>query len=347
METKNEDYVEHIFNADSHDVIFFITDKGFMYNLNVYEIPEGNRTGKGRAINNMIRIETGEKIRAMLTVSPDDFDDAGKYIFMATRKGIVKKTELAAFKNLRRVGIRALVIEDDDDLIGAAITTDGDEVVLSSHLGLACRFSQCAEEVRPMGRAARGVTGMRFKLDGDYLVGMAIIREQVGEDDENSAEDAEEEITASGEPEILVVTTGGMGKRSRVATYRRTHRGANGVTSIRLREGETVIAAVQVFPGDELICTTERGQLTRLPVDEIRTVGRASYGVRIMNLRAGDNITGVVRVINVEGQNNGNGETDDYVENDAVTAENTTDNSVAVPAENADTGVTDDNGAEQ
>ena len=198
-----------------------------------------------------------------------------------------------------------------------------------------------------MGRAARGVTGMRFKLDGDYLVGMAIIREQVGEDDENSAEDAEEEITASGEPEILVVTTGGMGKRSRVATYRRTHRGANGVTSIRLREGETVIAAVQVFPGDELICTTERGQLTRLPVDEIRTVGRASYGVRIMNLRAGDNITGVVRVINVEGQNNGNGETDASVENDAVTAENTTDNSVAVPAENADTGVTDDNGAEQ
>lgn len=310
METKEEDHVEHLFNADSHDLIFFFTDRGFMYWLNVYEIPEGSRTGKGKAIVNMIKIEPGEKICAMLTVSQDEFNDPNKYIVMASRRGYIKKSELALFKNLRRVGLRALVIEDDDDLIGAGISENGNEILLSTRLGMACLFDQNDEQIRPMGRTARGVTGMRFKIPGDDVVSLEIIREHVSSDeepaDENETEtevevdvDDEAPVYGSG-PEVLVVTDGGMGKRSYVSTYRKTNRGAKGVVNIRLREGESVLSVIQITEEDEILLTTERGQLVRIPAKEIRRVGRASKGVRIMNLNAGDRITGVAKLIEVD-----------------------------------------------
>lgn len=310
METKEEDHVEHLFNADSHDLIFFFTDRGFMYWLNVYEIPEGSRTGKGKAIVNMIKIEPGEKICAMLTVSQDEFNDPNKYIVMASRRGYIKKSELALFKNLRRVGLRALVIEDDDDLIGAGISENGNEILLSTRLGMACLFDQNDEQIRPMGRTARGVTGMRFKIPGDDVVSLEIIREHVYSDeepaDENETEtevevdvDDEAPVYGSG-PEVLVVTDGGMGKRSYVSTYRKTNRGAKGVVNIRLREGESVLSVIQITEEDEILLTTERGQLVRIPAKEIRRVGRASKGVRIMNLNPGDRITGVAKLVEVE-----------------------------------------------
>ena len=310
METKEEDHVAHLFNADSHDLIFFFTDRGFMYWLNVYEIPEGARTGKGKAIINMIKVEPGERICAMLTVSQDDINDPGNYIVMASRRGFIKKAELALFKNLRRTGIRALVIEEDDDLIGAAISRNGDEVLLSTKLGMACRFDQNDEQIRPMGRTARGVTGMRFKLEDDEVVSLEIIHEPSYDEPENlsdaeaenavDAADVDAEDVYSTGPEVLVVTDGGMGKRSCVNTYRKTNRGARGVTNIRLREGEHVLSVVQVCSSDELLLTTERGQLVRIPISEIRRVGRASKGVKIMNLNANDRITGVARIIEVE-----------------------------------------------
>ncbi len=312
METKEEDHVEHLFNADSHDLIFFFTDRGFMYWLNVYEIPEGSRTGKGRAITNMIKVEPGEKICAMLTVGPDEFDEPNKYIVMASRRGYIKKTELALFKNLRRTGLRALVIEDDDDLIGAGISENGNEILLSTRLGMACLFDQDDDQIRPMGRTARGVTGMRFKLEGDGVVGMEVIREHIYDDAEitgdaetevevetDSELDDEAPVYGSG-PEILVVTDGGMGKRSYVSTYRKTNRGAKGVVNIRLREGESVLSVIQITEEDEILLTTERGQLVRIPADEIRRVGRASKGVRIMNLNSGDRITGVAKLVRVD-----------------------------------------------
>ena len=310
METKEEDHVEHLFNADSHDLIFFFTDRGFMYWLNVYEIPEGARTGKGKAIVNMIKIEPGEKICAMLTVSQDEFNDPNKYIVMASRRGYIKKSELALFKILRRVGLRALVIEDDDDLIGAGISENGNEILLSTRLGMACLFDQNDEQIRPMGRTARGVTGMRFKIPGDDVVSLEIIREHVYSDeepaDENETEtevevdvDDEAPVYGSG-PEVLVVTDGGMGKRSYVSTYRKTNRGAKGVVNIRLREGESVLSVIQITEEDEILLTTERGQLVRIPAKEIRRVGRASKGVRIMNLNPGDRITGVAKLIEVD-----------------------------------------------
>ncbi len=283
METKEEDYVEHLFNADSHDMIFFFTDRGVMHWLNVYEIPEGSRTSRGKAVVNMIKVEPGEKIRAMLTVCKDDIENPDKFLLTATRKGWVKKTSLSAFRHLRKMGIRALIIEDDDDLIEADIVNTGDEVLLSTREGLACWFD--LDEVRATGRASRGVTGMRYKIDGDQLVGMVVIRRS--------------EMGPEDEPEVLVVSDGGMGKRSLVSSYRKTRRGARGVVNMKLREGEKVLSTVLVQPGDELILTTENGLMVRIPADEIRTLGRASQGVRIISFKGDDTLTGIARVVEV------------------------------------------------
>ncbi len=291
MGTKEEDYVEHLFNADSHDLIFFITDRGIMHWLNVYEIPEGVRVGKGKAVVNMIRIEPGEQIRAMITVGKEDVERDDLFMMVATRRGYIKKTALSAFKNLRKVGIRALKIEEDDDLIGAGISNGSNEIILSTAKGMACRFDE--SDVRAMGRVSRGVTGLRFKIEGDCIVSMEIVEH--GEDAET-----DEEAEQGGGPELLVVSDGGMGKRSYVSNYRKTRRGAKGVVNIRLREGEQVVSAIQICDQDELILTTEKGQVVRIPANEIRTIGRASKGVRIMNLAKGDSITGVAKILEID-----------------------------------------------
>ena len=329
METKEDDHVAQLFNADSHDIIFFITDRGFMYWLNVYDIPEGARTGKGKAIVNLIKIEQGEQIRAMLTLKKEMFDMPNLSIVMATRNGVVKKTALSQFKNLRKVGLRALIIEEGDDLIGAEIASGADEVILSSAKGMACRFAE--SQIRAMGRAARGVTGIRFKIDGDYLVSMEVVpgegspeeliipavedeivetaeteeiadyAEDIAEEETDETEETDDAVIEdNGKPQLLVVTSGGMGKRSYVEKYRLTKRGAKGVRNLNLDENELVVAAIRVKHGDELLITTQRGQIIRIPVDEIRIVGRSSKGVRIMNLRKGDVITSVSCIVPVD-----------------------------------------------
>ena len=329
MKTKDEDHVAHLFNADSHDIIFFFTDKGFMYWLNVYGIPEGVRTGNGKAIVNLIKIEPGEQIKAMLTLNKSMFDMENMSIVMATRNGVVKKTALSQFKNLRNVGLRALIIEEGDDLIGAELASGTDEVILSTAKGMACRFVET--DIRSMGRAARGVTGIRFKIEDDYIVSMEVVPGEnaeaalnaapIDDDAELPADDAAEDVADdvnedaveadddaeteedNGKPQLLVVTSGGMGKRSYVDKYRLTRRGAKGVKNMNLDEGETVVAALRVKEDDELLITTERGQITRIPVSEIRKVGRNSKGVRIMNLRKNDRITSVSCIVQVEVEN--------------------------------------------
>ncbi len=331
METKDEDHVEHLFNADSHDIILFFTNKGVMHWLNVYEIPEGARTGKGKAIVNLIKVEPDEQIRAMLTIKKSMFDENEELcIAMATKCGVIKKTPLSQFRHLRKIGIRALSIDEGDDLIGADLVAPTDEIILSTAKGMACRFK--SSDVRAMGRTARGVTGLRFKIEGDWIVSMEVVpsddetvqppvdadetedqaEEPVidetpetasdAEDLDSEEEDSGESLEDTGKPQILIVTSGGMGKRSYVEDYRLTRRGAKGVKNLNLREGEEVVAAVKVRHGDELIITTERGQVVRISVDEIRIVGRASRGVKIMELRKGDRITGVACLIEVEGQ---------------------------------------------
>ncbi len=334
METKDEDHVEHLFNADSHDIILFFTNKGVMHWLNVYEIPEGARTGKGKAIVNLIKLEPNEQIRAMLTIKKSMFEENEELcIAMATKCGVIKKTPLSQFRHLRKIGIRALSIDEGDDLIGAELVGPTDEIILSTAKGMACRFK--SSDVRAMGRTARGVTGLRFKIEGDWIVSMEVVpsdddtvlppvdgdeagdqafsagneaadaadaaaeeTEELDVDEEDNGESLED----TGKPQILIVTSGGMGKRSYVEDYRLTRRGAKGVKNLNLRDGEEVVAAVKVRHGDELIITTERGQVVRISVDEIRIVGRASRGVKIMELRKGDRITGVACLIEVEGQ---------------------------------------------
>lgn len=338
METKDEDHVEHLFNADSHDIIFFFTDHGVMHWLNVYDIPEGARTGKGKAIVNLIKIEPGEQIRAMLTINRAMLEQENLSIVMATKMGVIKKTALREFKNLRKVGLRALIIEEGDDLIGAELSDGSSEIILSSSKGMACRFIE--SNVRRMGRAARGVTGIKFKIEGDYVVSMEVVpgestvipgevieqgtgetldidensaveadieTEDIGDEAEDIVNEADEDaelIEDSGKPQLLVVTSGGFGKRSYVENYRLTRRGAKGVKNVNLGAGEEVVAAIRVRQGDELLITTERGQLVRIPVDEIRLVGRASKGVKIMDLRKNDRITGVSCIVEVEGASN-------------------------------------------
>lgn len=334
METKDEDHVEHLFNADSHDIILFFTNKGVMHWLNVYEIPEGARTGKGKAIVNLIKLEPNEQIRAMLTIKKSMFEENEELcIAMATKCGVIKKTPLSQFRHLRKIGIRALSIDEGDDLIGAELVGPTDEIILSTAKGMACRFK--SSDVRAMGRTARGVTGLRFKIEGDWIVSMEVVPSDddtvlppvdgdeagdqalsAGDDAADAADAAAEEteeldvdeedngesLEDTGKPQILIVTSGGMGKRSYVEDYRLTRRGAKGVKNLNLRDGEEVVAAVKVRHGDELIITTERGQVVRISVDEIRIVGRASRGVKIMELRKGDRITGVACLIEVEGQ---------------------------------------------
>ena len=240
---------------------------------------------------------------------------------------------MSQFRHLRKIGIRALSIDEGDDLIGAELVGPTDEIILSTAKGMACRFK--SSDVRAMGRTARGVTGLRFKIEGDWIVSMEVVpsdddtvlppvdgdeagdqafsagneaadaadaaaeeTEELDVDEEDNGESLED----TGKPQILIVTSGGMGKRSYVEDYRLTRRGAKGVKNLNLRDGEEVVAAVKVRHGDELIITTERGQVVRISVDEIRIVGRASRGVKIMELRKGDRITGVACLIEVEGQ---------------------------------------------
>ena len=326
METKDEDHVEHLFNADSHDLIFYFTDRGYMYWMNVYDIPEGARTGKGKAIINLIKIEPGEKVKAMLTLNKSMFDNPDYAIVMATRNGVIKKTRLSDFRHLANRGLRAIVIDEGDDLIGAAITDGKSEIILSTAKGMACRFVE--QDVRTLGRVTRGVTGIRFKLEGDYIVSMEVVPAEnppsgetapadenapeteaeapeipeAEEPEETVAEGAEDDtaLEDDGRPQLLVITSGGMGKRSYVEGYRLTRRGAKGVKNVNLRPGEEVIAALRVRHGDELILTTERGLISRMKVDEIRIVGRNSKGVKIMDLRRNDRITGASVVLEVE-----------------------------------------------
>ncbi|OGV65059.1 MAG: DNA gyrase subunit A [Lentisphaerae bacterium RIFOXYB12_FULL_65_16] len=292
METKEEDFVEHILTAYTHDYLLFFTNKGLMHWLKVYEIPEAGRTSAGRALVNLIGLEEGERVRAMIPVPEVDVSD--QYIVMATKNAVVKKTPLRAFRHLRRRGIRAIVLDEGDDLIDAKLTDGSRQVLLSSEAGRACRFSEA--EVRRMSRVTRGVRGMELRDEKGKLttqiVSMTVVDPQA---------------------DLLVITTRGMGKRTRIGTgiaeqdkdigggYRLTRRGSKGVISIRLRGEDKVVAAVQIeSEKQELIITSVNGQMVRIRASDIRTVGRSSLGVRVMRLRETDEISGVSVVEEME-----------------------------------------------
>jgi len=292
MQTKDdEDFVQHLFTAMTHDYLLFFTNRGQMHWLKTYEIPEGARDSSGRALVNLIELAEGEQVRAVIAVS--EVNDPSRYIVMATRNGTVKKTRLDAFRNLRRKAIGAILLEEGDDLIEAVLTDGRQELLLSSEAGMACRFRET--DCRPMGRVTRGVRGMQLRNDrGErvtHLVSMTVVNPAA---------------------ELLVVTARGRGKRSRFGTgiaeqdqaagggYRLTRRGSRGVMGIRLREGDRVVQAILLGQDQDLLLTSVKGQVVRISTAGIRTLSRASMGVRVMTLREDDEISGVATMPHVD-----------------------------------------------
>jgi DNA gyrase subunit A len=271
MGTREDDWVEHLFVASTHDYVLFFTHSGQVYWLKVYDIPQGGRAARGKPIINLINIKPDERITAFVSVR--EFTDS-HYLMFATANGTVKKTVLSAYGNPRSTGINAINIEPGDELIDVQVTDGTNDVVLATRYGMSIRFSE--QDVRDMGRAATGVRGILLE-EGDRVIGMVVIRR---------------------EATLLVVTEKGMGKRSPIADYRVQHRGGKGIITVRRTErtGDTV-ALKEVLPEDELMLITRNGVIIRVPVDGIRISGRNTQGVRIMNLDAGDAVMDVARVI--------------------------------------------------
>ncbi|MEZ5661415.1 MAG: DNA gyrase subunit A [Burkholderiaceae bacterium] len=273
--TKDEDWVDHLFVANTHDMILCFSSRGRVYWLKVWEVPQGSRNARGRPIVNLFPLEKDERITTILPVR--EFDD-GHFVFMATSRGTVKKTPLSDFSNPRKAGIIAVGLDDGDYLIGAAVTDGEHDVMLFSDAGKAVRFHE--GDVRPMGRNARGVRGMNLD-DGQSVISM-LVAESEGQS-------------------VLTATEHGFGKRTPVAEHTRHGRGTKGMIAIQTtaRNGK-VVAAVLVDPGDEIMLITSGGVLVRTRVDEVREMSRATQGVTLIAIDKGNRLTGVQRVVETD-----------------------------------------------
>ncbi|NGZ96421.1 MAG: DNA gyrase subunit A, partial [Nitrospira sp. WS110] len=273
MGIKEEDFVEDLFTASTHDSLLFFTDAGKVYWLKVHEIPEASRAAKGKALVNLLALSSHEKVTATLPVK--EFRD-DRYIVMGTKKGIIKKTELSAFSNPRQGGIIALGLESGDKLIGVQLTDGQREILLGTRQGMTIRFKE--DEVRPMGRTAYGVKGITLE-EGNEVIGM-------------------ETITPDSTTSILTVTEGGYGKRTPVGEYRVQGRGGKGIISVKTTERNGLaVGFLQVRDDDEIMLMAAQGNVLRCKVDDIREIGRNTQGVRILELDGeGDRVVGVARL---------------------------------------------------
>tara|TARA_Y100001933_G_scaffold7804_1_gene7123 strand:- start:581 stop:3169 length:2589 start_codon:yes stop_codon:yes gene_type:complete len=271
MKTKEEDFVQHLFVASTHSYLMFLTSKGKCYWLKVYRIPEGERAARGRPLVNLLQIDRDDQICAI--VSLREFNDE-QYLFTATRRGIVKKTVLSAYQNIRRDGIIALKIQEDDDLIGAAIIEEDQDITLITRSGRSMRFNE--EEVRQMGRVSTGVKGIGLRED-DEVVDMVVV--------------------GSSDSQLLTICENGYGKRTGQDEYPRKHRGGMGVIDIKTTDRNgPVVACKEVLGDDEVMIVTQDGVLIRTEVGGISTVGRNTQGVRVINLGEGDRVIDMTRV---------------------------------------------------
>lgn len=271
MRTKDEDFVERLFIASTHSYLLFLTTEGHCYWLKVYRIPEGERTARGRPVVNLLNLSPEEKIAAVVSV--DDFS-ADQYLFTATRKGVVKKTVLSAYGNIRRDGIIALKIQEDDDLIGAAVTDGSQDILLETRNGMSVRFVE--KEVRSMGRVSTGVKGIHLRAD-DEVVAMEVLE---------------------AEGTLLTICEHGYGKRTLIGEYSSIHRGGKGLIDIKVSERNgPVVASKQVWDEDEVMIITQNGIMIRTPVNAISQVGRNTQGVRVINLGEGDKVIDMTRVV--------------------------------------------------
>ena len=270
--SKEKDFVEHLFIANTHNYMLFFTDRGKCYWLKVYDIPQGGRATRGRAIVNLIGCEPGERVEAFVSVK--EFDDS-HYIVMATRKGAIKKTVLSAYGNPRKGGIYAIDIRDGDKLIEARITNGENDILIGTRAGKSIRFSE--KDVRSSGRKTMGVKGIALSAKDDQVVGMLVVKR---------------------EGTILVATEKGYGKRTDVIQYRTQKRGGKGVLTMRCTDKTgKMVKIMEVVDSDDLIVITDAGVLMRQPMSEIRTIGRVTQGVRLVKLDDGSSIASITRVM--------------------------------------------------
>ena len=320
MQTKEEDIVEHLFVASTHAWVLVFTDRGRMYWLKVHQIPEVAANARGKAIVNLLPLEQNENVRALLTTR--DFGE-GKYVVMATRGGKIKKTELAAFSNVRAAGIIAIDIAEGDDLYAIRLSNGHDEIFVGTHQGMAIRFPE--SHVRPMGRGAAGVKAISLRGD-DHVVEMDVlpgssdvalppVDDEAAEDvvaEDIAVEDVAEE-TADGEGEdettltaddrgyILTITEKGFGKRTPVLAYRLQRRGGLGLSNVKITDKNGPVAGIaHVGDDDQLLLITEQGMMIRTDVRSIRIAGRKTQGVRVINIDEGDMVVGAVKVVDRE-----------------------------------------------
>jgi DNA gyrase subunit A len=276
MEMKEDDYIEHLFVSSTHDYLLFFTNRGKVYRLKVYDLPEASRTARGRALVNLLPLREGERVQSVL--STRDFTE-GKYLVFATRDGTVKKTEFAAYNTpIKADGIIAINIRDDDELIAVRRTSGHDDIIMVSRSGQAARFSE--NQVRPMGRDTSGVRGMNVSQSGNCVIAMDVARD---------------------DQELLVVTQNGYGKRTPISDYPVKGRGTMGVKTIMLTENKGQLAgALVVREHQELVFISQNGMVQRTSVRGINRYGRSSQGVRVMNLRDDDQVSAVALVVESE-----------------------------------------------
>jgi len=306
MQTKEEDIVEHLFVASAHSYVLVFTDRGRLYWIKVHQIPEVASNARGKAIVNLLTVEQGESVRALLTVR--DFNDA-KYVVMVTRAGKIKKTELTAFSNVRASGIIAIDINEGDDLYAVRLSQGDDEIFIGTHDGMAIRFHE--NGVRPMGRGAAGVKGISLR-EGDYVVEMDVLPASGEAAPEPLAEGEEPEVVAETEPEgddaeivasdergqVLTITEKGFGKRTPVSAYRLQSRGGIGVTNIKTTDKNGKVAGISyVFEDDQVLLITEQGMIIRTNVADIRSIGRNTQGVRVINIDENDLVVAAVKLV--------------------------------------------------
>jgi len=276
--TRNEDFLEHLFVGTNHQYMLFFTQKGRCFWLRVFEIPEGSKTSKGRAIQNLINIEQDDKVMAFICTQDlkDEEYINSHYVIMATKKGQVKKTSLEQYSRPRSNGINAITIKDGDVLLEAKLTTGQSQVVLAVKSGKAIRFEE--NKTRPMGRNASGVRGIRLANDADEVIGMVSVNDM--------------------DSDILVVSENGYGKRSKLEDYRMTNRGGKGVKTISITDKTGSLVSIKnVSDTDDLMIINRSGIAIRMEVESLRVMGRATQGVRLINLRDDDTIAAVAKVL--------------------------------------------------
>jgi DNA gyrase subunit A len=272
--TKEEDFVEYLFVASMHSSILFFSTIGKVYWIKVHELPQASRAARGKPIVNLLHLEPGEKVSAFLTVR--EFQE-GRFVVFATKKGLIKKTELMQYSNPRANGIRAISLEEKDEVIGVRLTDGQQEIVLSTVNGQSIRFKE--DQVRPTGRVAYGVVGMRLD-EGDCLVSMEIL--SLGAD-------------------ILTVSENGFGKRTAAGEYRITSRGGKGIITMKTTDKTgRVVGVQQVTEDDQLMLVTNTGKIIRLRIKDIRVIGRNTQGVRLIDLEEGERVVSLARLAEKE-----------------------------------------------